>query len=84
MAEDTPEGQLMRTMAGAFAACERALIASRTRSALAVKRGRGERVGSKPLGYRLAPDVVHFEPDPQLEHERCARTAYRFAGSRSP
>ena len=47
-----PEAALMRAIIDAFAAYERALIRSRTKSALAVKRGRGERVsGRAPLGY---------------------------------
>src|SRR5206468_111147 len=52
-AEDTPEGMLMRTLMDAFASYERALIRSRTRAALAVKRARGERLGGDvPIGYR--------------------------------
>lgn len=53
-AEDTPEGALMRTLMDAFASYERALIRSRTRAALAVKRARGERLGGDlPIGYRV-------------------------------
>lgn len=52
-AEDTPEGQFMRTIMDAFAAYERALIRARTKAALAVKKSRGERTGSVPFGYRL-------------------------------
>lgn len=51
-----PEALLMRRMVDAFAEYERALIAARTRAALAVKRSRGERVGAVPLGKRLADD----------------------------
>jgi site-specific DNA recombinase len=52
-ADDTPEGMLMRTLMDAFASYERALIRSRTRAALAVKRARGERLGGDvPIGYR--------------------------------
>src|SRR5437773_650500 len=51
-ADDTPEGMLMRTLMDAFS-YERALIRSRTRAALAVKRARGERLGGDvPIGYR--------------------------------
>lgn len=53
---DGPEALLMRRMVDAFAEYERALIAARTRAALAVKSARGERVGSVPLGKRLADD----------------------------
>ncbi len=51
-ADDTPEGRLMRTMLGAFAAFERDLIRARTRAALAVKRARGELTGTAPYGFR--------------------------------
>jgi len=61
---DTPEALLMRRMIDAFAEYERAVIASRTRAALATKRARGERVGEVPYGYRLAADGVHL-----VEHE---------------
>lgn len=59
-----PEAQLMRAMIDAFAQYERALIASRTRAALAVKSRRGERVGQVPYGSRLAADGVMLEADP--------------------
>ncbi len=49
---DSPEAQLMRNMVAAFAMYERALIRSRTKAALAVKKARGERVGGVPYGYR--------------------------------
>jgi DNA invertase Pin-like site-specific DNA recombinase len=50
---DTPEAALLRSMIDAFAAYERALIRSRTRAALAVKKAKGERVGGIPYGFRL-------------------------------
>jgi DNA invertase Pin-like site-specific DNA recombinase len=46
-----PEGQLMRGIVDVFAAYERGVIRSRTRAALAVKRGRGERIGGIPYGF---------------------------------
>ncbi len=49
---NTPEAALLRSMIDAFAAYERALIRSRTKAALAVKKARGERVGGVPYGYR--------------------------------
>ncbi len=53
-AEDTPEGMLMRNLMDAFASYERAVIRSRTKAALAVKRARGERLGGDvPVGYRV-------------------------------
>ena len=61
---DTPEAALMRSMIDAFAAYERALIRSRTKAALAVKKARGERVGGVPYGCRIAEDGVRLEEDP--------------------
>jgi DNA invertase Pin-like site-specific DNA recombinase len=52
-----PAGVLMRRLIDSFAEYERALIAARTRAALAAKRRRGERVsGYAPYGYRVAAD----------------------------
>ena len=59
-----PTAILMRRIVDAFAEYERLMIRARTRSALAVKKGRGERTGSVPYGYRLAADGVHLEADP--------------------
>ena len=63
-----PEAELMRNIVAAFSAYERAIIRARTRAALAVKRERGERVGTIPYGYRLAADGKHVEecPDEQV------------------
>lgn len=68
-AGDGPEAALMRTMIDAFAAYERALIGARTKAALAAKRARGERVGSAPLGRRVAADGRGLEGD---EREQAA------------
>lgn len=54
----------MKAMVDAFAQYERALIRARTRAALASKRARCEAIGTPPLGYRLARDRLHIEPDP--------------------
>ncbi len=52
-----PEAALMRAIIAAFAAYERALIRSRTKSALAVKRSRGERIsGRAPFGHSFDAD----------------------------
>ena len=59
-----PEAQLLRGIMDVFAAYERAVIRSRTKAALAVKRARGERVGTIPYGYRLAADGKHLEKYP--------------------
>lgn len=77
---DNPEGLLMRGIIDVFAAYERALIRSRTRAALAVKRARGERVGTVPYGCRLAPCGERLEPNPEEQNviDRIAR--WREAG----
>ncbi len=61
---DDPTAILMRRIVDAFAEYERLIIKSRTRSALAVKAKRGERVGQIPYGYRLNADGVHLDEDP--------------------
>lgn len=48
----TAADAFMRTILDGAAAYERALIAARTKAALAVKKARGERVGTVPFGYR--------------------------------
>lgn len=58
-----PEAQLLRHMVNAFAEYERALIRSRTRAALAVKKAKGERVGQVPYGFRLDEDGKHLVED---------------------
>ena len=64
--EQTPEGALMRGLVDLFAQYERALIRSRTRAALAVKKARGERVGELPIGFGVHTDgqqLVAHEPE---------------------
>jgi len=52
--EDSPEGMLMRRMVDAFAEYERQIIKARTRSALAAKAAKGERVsGLAPMGTKF-------------------------------
>jgi len=64
---DGPEAALLRMITDAFAQYERALIASRTKAALAHKKQNGERVGTCPRGFRddgtgrLVPDVAEQE-----------------------
>lgn len=53
---DTAADAFMRAILDAAAAYERALIRARTKAAMAVKRARGELVGSVPFGFRLAAD----------------------------
>lgn len=57
-----PSAMLMRRMVDAFAEYERAMIAARTRSALAVKSARGECVGKAPYGWRSDGGVLVAEP----------------------
>jgi len=47
-----PSAMLMRRMVDAFAEYERAMIAARTKAALAVKRTRGEATSHAPYGWR--------------------------------
>jgi DNA invertase Pin-like site-specific DNA recombinase len=51
-----PAAMMLRGIVDVFAQYERAVIRARTRAALAVKKGRGERVGSIPYGSQLAAD----------------------------
>lgn len=56
-----PSAVLLRTMVDAFAQYERAMIAARTRAALAAKRARGERNGNVPYGF-TADAAGRLEP----------------------
>ena len=61
---DSPEAQMLRGIMDVFAQYERAVIRARTTTALAVKRGRAERIsGRLPYGMRLAADGLHLEAD---------------------
>ena len=55
---DDPSSVLMRRMVDALAEYERALIAARTRAALAVKRSRGEATSHAPYGFRAEGGVL--------------------------
>jgi DNA invertase Pin-like site-specific DNA recombinase len=59
---DGPADVLMRQIIDAFAVYERLIIKARTKSALAVKKSRGERVGGIPYGFELAPGGVALVP----------------------
>jgi len=52
----TPAGKMFLTMMAGFAEFERGLIADRTRSAMAVKKRNGQRVGRIPFGKQLGSD----------------------------
>ena len=60
---DGPEAQLLRHIVNAFAEYERLLIKARTKSALAIKKSKGERVGQIPYGKKLATDGRHLIDD---------------------
>ena len=60
---DDPTGVLMRRMVDAFSEYERLFIGVRTKSALKVKKDRGERTGHIPFGLKLASDGIHLEKD---------------------
>jgi site-specific DNA recombinase len=51
---DEPTAILMRRMIDAFSEFERNIIKGRTKSAMAAKKARGERVGHIPFGFQLA------------------------------
>jgi DNA invertase Pin-like site-specific DNA recombinase len=52
----SPYGRAMAQMASVFAELERAMIRERTRSAMSVKRSRGERIsGHAPFGWDFGP-----------------------------
>jgi site-specific DNA recombinase len=60
---DDPSGVLMRRLIDSFAEYERLIIACRTKSALAAKRRRGERIsGAIPYGFTLGVDGCKLEP----------------------
>ncbi len=58
-----PEGALMSGIIDVFAQYERALIRARTRSALAAKMAKGERVGAVRYGHRVGSDGKVLIPD---------------------
>lgn len=78
-----PEAQLMRGIVDLFAQYERALIRSRTKAALAVKKAKGERTGgagAEPFGFRTAADGVHLEPHPEEQAAVAAVRTLRAEG----
>lgn len=61
--DSDPSSILMRRMVDAFSEYERLIIGVRTKSAMCVKKGRNERVGRIPFGFRLSNDKIHLEYD---------------------
>jgi len=76
-----PEGLLMRGIVDVFAQYERALIRSRTKAALAVKKARGERVGQIPFGSQLCGDGARLEPEPAEQKVIASVLKLRAAGA---
>lgn len=70
---DGPEAQLLRGMMDLFAQYERAIIRSRTKAALAVKKARGERVGGVPYGYRDEGGKLVEDPGEQTVVKRARK-----------
>lgn len=62
---DDENAVLLRGIKDLLAQHERLLIRSRTKAALALKKARGERVGTVPYGYQVAVDGIHLEPRPE-------------------
>jgi site-specific DNA recombinase len=59
----TAAGRLVLNILGSVGQWERETIAERTRDALQHKKSKGERVGTIPLGYRLADDGINLVED---------------------
>ena len=71
-------GRMVFRMLAVLAEFERDLIAERTRSALALKRARGECVGQVPFGYQRAGKLL--APDTAAARTRAAILALREQG----
>jgi len=78
--DDTPEAAMLRGVQDVFAQYERALIRSRVKAALSVKKSKGERVGSVPYGSRLSADGTHLEPEPEEQAVLARIRSLREAG----
>ena len=59
---DDPGSRLMKDVGLAAARFERAMIAARTKAALAVKKARGESTGTPPYGWRIGADGKTLVP----------------------
>jgi DNA invertase Pin-like site-specific DNA recombinase len=62
--EEAPFVRAIEGIQDVFAEFERSMIRARTKGALAVKRRRGERIGTIPYGSKLGPDGVRLIPEP--------------------
>ena len=77
---DDPTSRLMRQIVDCFAEYERAIIRTRTRAALAVKKARGERVGGIPFGYRVDHDGRTLRPHTEEQQALRLLRELRAAG----
>jgi DNA invertase Pin-like site-specific DNA recombinase len=84
-----PYGRAMAQMASVFAELERAMIRERTRSAMSVKRTRGERIsGHAPFGWdfgpkgRLVENAREQEVIARMRQMRAEGMSYRSIGVR--
>jgi site-specific DNA recombinase len=74
---DEPAEVMQRQIGDVFAQYERAIIAARTRAALAVKKTRGERVGTVPYGFRVVEGGKLLEPHPDEQRVIAAAQVLR-------
>jgi site-specific DNA recombinase len=78
--DDSVSSLMQSRMFQVFSEIERQMIRERTRSALAVKRSRGECVGTVPYGFRLSSDGTHLEADQHEQQVVSIIQAMRTAG----
>lgn len=77
----TAAGRMVLNLLTSVAQWERETIGERTRDALRVKRGRGEKTGGGvPYGFCLAADGVHLEPIPAEQEVITEARRLRNAG----
>lgn len=80
---DQPGEVMVRRIQDAVSEHERALIAARTKAALAAKRARGERAGEVPYGYALDPNDPTRQriiEEPAEQHVILFVTSWREGG----
>lgn len=77
-------GRFMLVVLAGAAEMERNLIRERTRSAMSVKRGNGQRVGSVPYGYGLDGDGVTLIDNPAEQAVIAEIVALRKRGRSYP
>jgi site-specific DNA recombinase len=65
-------GRLVINIMTAVSQWEREAIGERTRDAMQHKKANGQRVGNIAYGFRLGPNGVHVEPDPEEQDILCA------------